>query len=61
MHRVMAVSIEEDVPAMRMTVRLASNAGDLSNVEEGFRGLARILERAARRGSDQGSIVQHRF
>ena len=51
MLRVMAVSIEEDPDKSGMTVRLASNTGDLSDVTQGFKGIARILEQASLRSS----------
>ena len=50
MLRVMAVCVEEDPDKMGMTIRLASNTGDLSRITEGFNGIANALERAALRG-----------
>ena len=47
--RVMAVCIEEDANKIGMTIRLASNTGDLSQVTEGFNSIARTLEQAALR------------
>ena len=44
--RVMAVCIEEDPDKQGMTLRLASNTGDLSHVIQGFNGIARSLEQA---------------
>lgn len=49
MLRVMAVSIEEDPDKKGMTVRMASNTGDLSVVTEGLNGIARTLELASLR------------
>ena len=49
MLRVMAVCIEEDPDKQGMTLRLASNTGDLSRVIQGFNGIARSLEQATRR------------
>ena len=50
MLRVMAVSIEEDPDKIGMTIRLASNTGDLSHVIQGFNSIARTLEQASLRG-----------
>lgn len=50
MLRVMAVSIEEDFDKRGMTIRLASNTGDLSRITEDFNGIANTLEKAALRG-----------
>ncbi len=50
MLRVMAICVEEDPDKMGMTIRLASNTGDLSRITEGFNGIANALERAALRG-----------
>ena len=47
--RVMAVCIEEDADKIGMTIRLASNTGDLSRVTQGFNSIARTLEQAALR------------
>jgi hypothetical protein len=49
-HKVMAVCVEEDLSGERTTIRIASNSGDLSEVTNGFKVLATILEQAARRG-----------
>ena len=49
MLRVMAVCIEEDPDKSGMTVRLASNTGDLLNVTQGLNGIARCLEQASSR------------
>lgn len=48
--KVMAVCIEEHQSGEEMTVRIASNTGDLLAVTSGFRVLAKILEQAAQRG-----------
>ena len=45
--RIMAVCIEEDGDEKGMTIRLASNTGDLSSVIQGFRDIARTLEKAS--------------
>ena len=50
MLEVMAVGIEEDLDKTRMTIRLASNTGDLSHLTQGFNGIARTLEQASLRG-----------
>lgn len=47
--RVMAVCIEEKPEKNGMTIRLASNTGDLSHVTQGFNGIARTLEQASLR------------
>jgi hypothetical protein len=48
--KVMAVCVEEHLNGEGTTIRIASNSGDLSEVTRGFKMLATILERAARRG-----------
>ena len=48
--KVMAVCVEEDPGGYGVTIRLASNTGDLAAVIRGFRGLAKNLEQAASRG-----------
>jgi len=50
MLRVMAVCVEEDPDKMGMTIRLASNTGDISRITEGFNGIANTLGKAALRG-----------
>ncbi|KAL9099809.1 MAG: hypothetical protein Q9163_004744 [Psora crenata] len=45
--KVMAVCVEEGQDKEGLTIRLASNAGDLRPVKEGFTRIAAILERAA--------------
>ncbi|KAH6668873.1 hypothetical protein B0J14DRAFT_152312 [Halenospora varia] len=47
--RVMAVCIEEHPNGNGITIRIASNSGDFSEVIKGFRMLATILEKAAQR------------
>jgi hypothetical protein len=47
---VMAICIEEYCNGRGITIRVASNTGDLSAVTAGFVRLARALEHAARRG-----------
>jgi hypothetical protein len=49
-HKVMAVCIEGEPSREKTTIRIASNSGDLSEVTAGFKILATILEKAARRG-----------
>ena len=46
MLRVMAVCIEEDPDKQGMTLRIASNTGDLTQVIQGFSSIARSLEQA---------------
>lgn len=46
----MAVCIEEDHDQGGMTNRLASNTGDLSCITEGFKGIARTLQKVALKG-----------
>jgi hypothetical protein len=48
--KVMAVCIEEHSNERGITIRVASNTGDLSVVTAGLGSLARVLEEAARRG-----------
>lgn len=50
MLRVMAVCVEEDLDGAGMTIRLASNTGDLSRVVAGLTGIAGTLEIAILRG-----------
>ena len=47
--RVMAVCIEEDSDKIGITIRLASNTGDLDSVTRGLNDIARILEQASTR------------
>ncbi len=48
--KVMAVCVDEDESGEAITIRVASNTGDLSEVVTGLKRLGRILEQAARRG-----------
>jgi hypothetical protein len=48
--RVMAVCIEEHDNKEGITIRMASNTGDLSLVVNGFNKMAQVLEQAARQG-----------
>jgi hypothetical protein len=48
--KVMAVCVDEDENGEAITIRVASNTGDLSEVVAGLKRLGRILEQAARRG-----------
>ena len=49
--RVMAVGLEEDLDQQGMTIRLASNTGDLTEVKEGFENIVQVLEQAALRST----------
>lgn len=53
MLRVMAVSIEEDADEDGITIRLASNTGDLSSMKEALDDIARTLEKAATRSTNR--------
>jgi hypothetical protein len=48
--KIMAVCVEEDESGEAITIRVASNTGNLAEIVKGFETLGRILERAARRG-----------
>lgn len=48
--KIMAVCIEEDECGEAITIRVASNTGDLAEIVTGFETIERILELAARRG-----------
>jgi hypothetical protein len=48
--KVMAVCVEEHDSGEGITIRIASNTGNLSAVVKGFNRLAAVLEQAARRG-----------
>ena len=48
---VMAVSVEEDADGNGITIRLASNTGDLSDTKEALTGIAKTLEKASTRGT----------
>lgn len=56
--RIMAVAIEEDADRMGMHLRVASNTGDLSNVEEGLQKIVDILRRAASPSQHCGTTCQ---
>lgn len=47
MFRVMAICIEENPDQNEMTIRLASNTGDLSRVTEDFKDIAHTLQKTA--------------
>lgn len=47
---VMAVCVEEHPQKDGITIRVASNSGELTEVVNGLKNIARILECAARRG-----------
>ena len=48
--KVMAVCVEERDDHEGLTIRLASNTGDITDVQQGFEGIAGVLEQAATRG-----------
>jgi hypothetical protein len=48
--KVMAVCVEESSGHDCLTIRLATNTGDCSDVEAGFRNMAKVLERSTKRG-----------
>jgi len=48
--RVMAVCVEEHSGGEQITIRLASNTGELIEITNGFRVIAAVLMEAARRG-----------
>lgn len=48
--KVMAVCVEEDESGQAITIRIASDTGDLSELAKGFSRLAKVLEQAALRG-----------
>ncbi len=50
--KVMAVCVEESLDGKGMTIRISSNTGDLSKVTSGFKALAKLLEKAAQRGTE---------
>ena len=50
MRRVMAVCVEENLDKKGITIRVASNTGDLSRIKEKLDGIAKTLETAALRG-----------
>lgn len=45
--RVMAVCVEEDSDGRGLTIRVASNAGELSDTRLGLQGITNILEEAS--------------
>lgn len=49
--RVTAICIEEHAGGAGLTIRVASNAGELERIEEGLNQIARVLEDAAKRSS----------
>lgn len=55
--KVMAVCVEEHSNGEGLTIRIASNTGDLSAIRDGFSELAMILEKAARRGQQDFKLV----
>ncbi|KAL9630552.1 MAG: hypothetical protein Q9204_004664, partial [Flavoplaca sp. TL-2023a] len=61
MYRVTGVCIEEDSDGNGMTVRLASNTGDLSHVTQGFNEIARTLEQASVRAKSRHGFRQDLF
>ena len=48
--KVMAVCVEENQGTEGLTIRMATNTGDLEGVEERFTRIATVLERAAAKG-----------
>jgi len=48
--RVTAVCVEEHRNKQGITIRIASNLGDMAMVEQGFKKMAKVLEQAAREG-----------
>ena len=61
MSRVMAVGIEEEEDGTGMTIRLASNSGDLSSIRGEFERIGNILQEAASRSRDYSSNAEHRL
>ena len=55
--RVMVVCIEEGFGGQGMTIRLASNTGELSSIKESLYGNTATLERSALRGVIQFSVM----
>ncbi|KFZ17744.1 hypothetical protein V501_01574, partial [Pseudogymnoascus sp. VKM F-4519 (FW-2642)] len=51
--KIMAVCVEEHSSGEGITIRIASNSGDLSAVKAGFIKVGEILEQAARRGNSE--------
>ncbi|KAL8658085.1 MAG: hypothetical protein Q9226_001289 [Calogaya cf. arnoldii] len=59
--RVMAVCIEEDSDQHGVTIRLASNTGDLSRIIRSFNGIARTLEKASSKAQSRLDIRKELF
>lgn len=51
MLRVMAVCVEEKSDGDGMIIRLASNTGNISPIQQGFNSIAQILEQASLKGT----------
>jgi hypothetical protein len=49
MQMVMAVCVEEDLDQAGLTIRMAANTGSLTDVEDGLKNMAKMLEKAALR------------
>ena len=60
MYEVKAVGIEEDLDKMGMTIRVASNTGELSRVKDGFQLIGSILQRAASRSKSLLFVARRR-
>lgn len=56
--RVMAVCIEESPVGDSVTIRLATNSGDCSDIFSGFRRIAKILEQSSIRGRSMYVCLQ---
>ncbi|CAD6587309.1 MAG: hypothetical protein ASARMPRED_003057 [Alectoria sarmentosa] len=61
MRRVMAVCVEENLDKKGITIRVASNTGDLSRIKEKLDGIAKTLETAALRVESRISVRQSLF
>ncbi|MCJ1386335.1 hypothetical protein MMC17_009461 [Xylographa soralifera] len=59
--KVMAVCVEEHYNSEGITIRIASNTGDLSAVIQEFMTLAKILEQAARRENSKAEDIETLF
>ncbi|KFY42047.1 hypothetical protein V494_02643 [Pseudogymnoascus sp. VKM F-4513 (FW-928)] len=59
--KVMAVCVEKNISGEGVTIRIASNTGDLSGVTSGFKIFARILEQAARRENSRIEDIKTLF
>ena len=55
--RVMAVCLEEHVQKKAMTIRVAANTGDLLDVKDGLKQIARTLERISKRSECRSYAV----